>query len=93
MQVIVKLAIEATKHDKCLAHKYAREPPPWLWNRVTDLDLLPARRPNVEAVNIIYVLVIPAAKDKKLVAVHNRGSVAPTSAGHVLAGQHFGANY
>lgn len=70
MQIIVEFTIKATKHDKRITHENARESTTWLGNRMTNFDFLPTHRLDVEAMDVIDILIITTAQDNEFIIVH-----------------------
>ena len=79
MHVVEKLAIETSKHHKSATDENSWVATPGLWHRVSNLNLRPFFQINIEAVQVVYVVVVPSAQDVEFVLI-NCCCMAPTSA-------------
>ena len=63
IQVIKEFTIEAAKHNQAVAHQNAGVTTSRLWNRMSNLELVPLLLFDVEALDVIDVYIVSATKN------------------------------
>lgn len=64
MKVVIVLTIEATKHNNSVrTDLYTSQPSPRIWLRVANVDFFPFHLLQIEAVEVIHIILVTATDD------------------------------